>query len=63
MLCKSCQRTWEDRCKFDAKIAIADGRPMITIPTRMEWIGLGMLERDDEMPNINSYRAYTIIEK
>ena len=37
----------ETRLKFEAEMALTEKR--ISIPTRAEWIGINLLERDDEL--------------
>ncbi len=36
-------------CKLSAQILLADSLGGIVIPSEEEWIGLGLLERDDEL--------------
>lgn len=40
---------WEARCKFLAKILLIDSRKSIRPPTKEEWVGLNMLQRDGEL--------------
>ena len=37
--------------KCAARILIQDRNSGIVVPSREEWIGLNLLERDDELPN------------
>lgn len=39
----------ENWCKFAASILLCDISKKIVIPTKEEWYGLNMLERDDEL--------------
>lgn len=43
----------EDWCKFAAGIMLCDISKKITIPSHDEWIGLGLLERDDGLRRMN----------
>lgn len=35
--------------KLQARIVLADGRRKMIVPTREEWIGINLLERDGEL--------------
>lgn len=39
----------DSRRKFHGSMILADKSPNIIIPTVDEWIGISLLERDDEM--------------
>lgn len=43
----------EDWCKFAAGIMLCDISKKIIIPSYDEWIGLGLLERDDGLRRMN----------
>ena len=60
VLCRPCttadlspsqRRFWEDGCKLQAKLLLSQyGKSQrLAIPTDEEWIGIGLLERDDEL--------------
>lgn len=36
-------------CKLAAKIMLADRQPRFSIPDAYEWVGVNLLERDDEL--------------
>lgn len=50
-LTPSQRRFWEDGCKMAAKLLLSQyGRDKrLAIPTEEEWVGLNLLERDDEI--------------
>lgn len=39
----------EARMKFEAGTMLSNSFKRIDVPTRSEWIGVGLLERDDEL--------------
>lgn len=43
----------EDAAKFYAGIMLCDISKRIIVPTAEEWIGLNLLERDDELRRMN----------
>lgn len=50
-LTESQRKFWEEGCKMEAKLMLSEmGRSsLLRIPTEEEWVGLGLLERDDEL--------------
>jgi hypothetical protein len=39
---------WENCCKFQARLLLIE-RKGIVIPTWEEWVGINLLERDDQL--------------
>lgn len=44
----------ENKCKLLARLILLNVTTKLTLPTQEEWIGLNLLERDDELPRIKS---------
>jgi len=40
---------WEAGCKFQAEMLLIEDPDILKIPTYEEWLGLNLLERDDEL--------------
>lgn len=47
-----CQKADELGNKLTARLMLSDKSPKIYLPSKEEWIGLNLLERDDELPSL-----------
>lgn len=49
-LTKPDHKFWEEGCKMQAKLLLATlGKRCLQVPTHEEWVGMHLLERDDQL--------------
>lgn len=53
--CSNCRPTTELGDKLAARIMLLDKSTKLYLPSEEEWIGLNLLERDDELPSFKEH--------
>jgi hypothetical protein len=58
--CPNCRPKTELGDKLAARIMLLDKSSKLYLPNESEWIGINLLERDDELPNLPKEATHVI---